>query len=78
MTAPLFFSDDPKKRLSEPVRLKPRRQVEDEPSRYVIDDPGLVAAVNATLILGQPLLLTGEAGTGKTTLASRVAWQLGL
>ena len=44
----------------------------------MIDDDGLVAAINAALILGQPLLLTGEPGTGKTTLAERVAWQLGL
>lgn len=79
MTAPLPFSDDPGKRLPEPIRLRPRRrQVDDDPSRYVIDDSGLVAAINAALILGQPLLLTGEAGAGKTTLASRVAWQLGL
>src|SRR5215208_7388979 len=39
--------------------------------------PGLVDAVNVALILGQPLLLTGEPGTGKTQLAYSVAWQFG-
>jgi MoxR-like ATPase len=41
-------------------------------------DPGLVDAVNVALILGQPLLVTGEPGTGKTRLAEHVAWRLGL
>jgi MoxR-like ATPase len=30
------------------------------------------------LLLGQPLLVTGEPGTGKTQLAAGVAYQLGL
>src|SRR4051812_33088911 len=33
-------------------------------------DRGLADAVNVALLLGQPLLLTGEPGTGKTDLAS--------
>lgn len=45
------------------------------PSGYVPDD-GLVDAVNVALILGRPLLLTGDPGTGKTQLASSLAWQL--
>jgi MoxR-like ATPase len=47
------------------------------PDAYLADQ-GLVDAVNVTLLLGQPPLLTGEPGTGKTTLASSVAWKLGL
>lgn len=44
----------------------------DDPSLY-IPSPGLVDAVNVALSLGQPLLLTGEPGTGKTQLAYHVA-----
>jgi MoxR-like ATPase len=38
---------------------------------------GLVAAANAALVLGMPLLLTGEPGCGKTDFASAVAGVLG-
>src|SRR6185295_3419383 len=34
-------------------------------------------AVNVALLLSQPLLLTGEAGTGKTQFAYSLAWELG-
>ncbi|HLC14898.1 MAG TPA: MoxR family ATPase [Thermodesulfovibrionia bacterium] len=40
--------------------------------------PGLRKAVNVALALGQPLLITGEPGTGKTQLASSIAWELNL
>jgi MoxR-like ATPase len=39
-------------------------------------EPGLVDAVNVSLALGQPLLLTGDPGTGKTQLAWHVCWQI--
>ena len=48
-----------------------------KPSTYIAH-PDIVAAVNVALTLGQPLLLTGEPGTGKTQLAYHVAWELGL
>lgn len=39
--------------------------------------PDLVDAVNVALRLGQPLLVTGDPGTGKTQLAHSVNWQIG-
>ena len=49
----------------------------DDPAGYLAD-AGLVDAVNVALLLRQPLLLTGEPGTGKSQLARSVAYQLGL
>jgi len=61
-----------------PVELPASRPTSEiRPETYMPDD-GLVDAVNVALLLGQPLLLTGEPGTGKTHLAYHVAWQFGL
>ena len=49
----------------------------DDPSGYLAEE-GLRDAVNVALALGQPLLLTGEPGTGKTQLAASVAAELEL
>src|SRR6266550_1846273 len=49
----------------------------DDPVNYIAGK-GLVDAVNVALALGQPLLVTGEPGTGKTQLAGSVAYELGL
>jgi len=49
----------------------------DDPAGYVAEE-GLQDAVNVALSLGQPLLVTGEPGTGKTQLAGSVAYSLGL
>lgn len=45
--------------------------------RYYLD-PELKAIVNIALVMEKPLLLTGEAGTGKTQLALEVARALGM
>ena len=38
----------------------------------------LIAAVNTAIALGKPLLVAGDPGIGKTSLARYVAWRLGL
>lgn len=48
-----------------------------QPDKDYLPDPGLVDAVNTALLLGQPLLLTGEPGSGKTQLAYHLACVLG-
>ncbi len=49
----------------------------ENPSLYIPSE-GLENAVNVALALGQPLLITGEPGTGKTRLADHIAWAFGL
>lgn len=49
----------------------------DHPKNYIAGER-LRQAVNVALALGQPLLVTGEPGTGKTQLADSIAWELGL
>ncbi len=44
----------------------------NNPERYVPSQP-LVDAVNVAMMMGQPLLVTGEPGTGKTQLAYHLA-----
>lgn len=61
-----------------PVELPPSLVgAADAPSGYLAD-VGLVDSVNVALILRQPLLVTGEPGTGKSQLARSIAYQLGL
>lgn len=71
-----FYSGDGDQRRKDPAELpaSQRRRYQD-PANYLAD-PGLVDAVNVALLLGQPLLVTGEPGTGKTQLAYSLAWEL--
>jgi MoxR-like ATPase len=49
----------------------------EDPSRYIPSEE-LVSAIDTALLMGQPLLLTGEPGTGKTQLAAHIAYRFGL
>jgi MoxR-like ATPase len=48
-----------------------------EHGRYLAE-PALAESVNVALAVGQPLLVTGEPGCGKTRLAESIASELGL
>jgi MoxR-like ATPase len=62
---------------SRPLPLHEKPASLDDPAGYLADQ-GLRDAVNVALSLGQPLLLTGEPGTGKTQLAASVAYEFGM
>ncbi|CAL9314523.1 MULTISPECIES: AAA family ATPase [unclassified Streptomyces] len=57
-----------------PWRVFPRRSLHEQ----FVPPPGLVEAVNAALLLRRPLLLTGPAGSGKSTVIEQVAAELAL
>ncbi|HUG22824.1 AAA family ATPase [Piscinibacter sp.] len=50
---------------------------QEHPAGYIAGDD-LVCALNTALLLGKPLLLTGNPGTGKSQLAERVAWEFNM
>lgn len=49
----------------------------NDASRFIANDD-LLEVINTSIAVGEPLLLTGEAGTGKTQAAYYVAHKLGL
>lgn len=73
-----YYTGTPGDEPAAPVPIPaPALAARGNPRAYLAD-PRLVDAANAALVLGQPLLLTGEAGTGKTQLAYSLAAELGL
>ena len=77
MVFPFYTGAADKRGPDNPVALPRSRRAEQTAAEGYLPDPGLVDAVNVCLLLGQPLLLTGEPGTGKTQLAYSVGWELG-
>ncbi|MCM1967943.1 ATPase [Streptomyces sp. G1] len=57
-----------------PWRVFPRRPLHQE----FVPSEGLIEAVNAALLLRRPLLVTGPAGSGKSTVIEQVAMELEL
>ncbi len=57
------------------IKLHPRIAQPFRPQDYILHE-ALKNAVEVAIALGQPLLLTGEPGTGKTKLAQKVALDL--
>ena len=74
-----FYTGQKKQQPSERVtEIPPPQQGRFlDPSKYQADQK-LADAANVALWLGQPLLLMGDPGTGKTEFASSLAWELGL
>ena len=64
----LFHQLHPHLSLSQP-------QHTDRPEDYLLSEE-LIGAVNVAMASGQPLLITGEPGTGKTQLAYKLAIEL--
>jgi MoxR-like ATPase len=77
MSFPFYTGNPDGRRDRRPMQLPGSRHArQTDPAGY-LPDPGLVDAVNVALLLGQPLLVTGEPGVGKTQLAYSLASQLG-
>ncbi|MGD1698867.1 AAA family ATPase [Dapis sp. BLCC M229] len=77
MNFPFYFGDGKRKRRNTPEPLPVSRRSQFMKPENYLADPGLRDACNVALLLGQPLLLTGEPGTGKTLFAYSLAWELG-
>jgi len=77
MKLPFYVGDGSRQPSRSPATLPvSQRSRLLSPENYVADS-GLRDACNVALLLGQPLLLTGEPGTGKTQFAYSLAWELG-
>ncbi len=72
-----YYTGQQDRQLQSPALIEEVAVFRDVDPKAYLPDEGLVDAVNVALVLGQPLLLTGEPGTGKTQLAYNLAAELG-
>ena len=77
MNFPFYFGDGTRERSGTSATLPVSRRAKFMNPENYLADSGLRDACNVALLLGQPLLLTGEPGTGKTLFADSLAWELG-
>lgn len=77
MNFPFYFGDGTRKQSDTSATLPVSRRAQFMKPENYLADSGLRDACNVALLLGQPLLLTGEPGTGKTLFAYSLAWELG-
>lgn len=73
-----YYQGQGKQHSDLPVSLPGSRRAQMLNPQNYLADAGLIDACNVALLLGQPILLTGEPGTGKTEFAASLAWELGL
>ena len=71
-SVPIDWLDAPPTAIPTPLLAR-----KDRPDLYQPDDD-LLDAAEVAIRLGQPLLLTGRPGAGKTAFAGHLAWRLGL
>ena len=72
-----IFNEEDKRKAAGLIPGFNSLRLKDSPKDYIVAED-LGKAVKVAVMLGQPLLVTGEPGTGKTQLAGRIAMELGL
>jgi MoxR-like ATPase len=75
--APETPSPESREWLTRRPFLGKKRSLEEDARHFVAGEP-LAEAINTAIAIGDPLLLTGEPGTGKTQAAYYTAWLLGV